>query len=614
MTKAKTTKAKNSQKNAEINSPNAEACIIGFFSQNSRVENVILAIILIILAFFISYHLYFAQKIIPGVYIGSVALGGLDQNNAKIQLQQYIDNSNQTITFTYNDQRFKFNNSDLGLQYDVGLTVQKAFEIGRTGNFFIDNKNKLAGLFKQLNLNFIYYYDEDALNNSLLAIQGSINKAPLNARFVLDDQNELLEEPEIMGIKVAQEDLYQQFISSFNSARFTTNVIKVQDDKPEVYTSDLAPFKDQIKSIISTPFTIEGEDDVWTLDQQDLLNLVRIASKVSQESNQSFKPYLTINTPEFEAYIDNIAFEINKLPKATVEADENGKVTKFEIVEQGETLDVKQLEKDFKSAVLQNPIINRNIKLVTKQIDKDISKEDYGIIELLGVGESYFLGSASGRIHNLSLAAERTSGVLVPPGSTYSFNKSVGYISSSTGYTTAYIISGGRTVLGDGGGVCQTSTTLFRAVLNAGLPVVERHPHAYRVSYYEQQSPVGIDASIYQPSLDLKFKNDTQHYILVQSEAFLEDSKLVFELFGTSDGRKVEITEPIITKQIAPPTALYQDDPTLSKGVVKQIDFAAWGATTSFDRIVTRGDETLQEDTFITNYQPWQAVFLVGTK
>jgi vancomycin resistance protein YoaR len=169
--------------------------------------------------------------------------------------------------------------------------------------------------------------------------------------------------------------------------------------------------------------------------------------------------------------------------------------------------------------------------------------------------------------------------------------------------------------LGDGGGVCQVSTTFFRALLSAGLPIVERHAHAYRVGYYEENGyPPGIDATVFVPSVDLKFLNDTGHYILVQSKIDLDNLYLEFDLYGTSDGRTVSMTTPVVTNQVAPPPDLYQDDPTLPAGQIKQTDFAAWGADVSFTRTVTRNGKVIISDKYISNYQPWQAIYLRGTQ
>jgi vancomycin resistance protein YoaR len=189
----------------------------------------------------------------------------------------------------------------------------------------------------------------------------------------------------------------------------------------------------------------------------------------------------------------------------------------------------------------------------------------------------------------------------------------VGDISLATGYQQAYVIRDGRTVLGDGGGVCQVSTTLFRAILAAGLPIVERHAHSYRVGYYEQDSKPGLDATVFAPSADLKFTNDTSAYILIQSQVDKSKMTLEFDLYGTSDERKAELGKVRVWDVSDPPPDLYEDDPTLPAGTVKQVDYKAWGAKAAFDWKVTRGEEVLQERTFYSNYQPWQAVFLRGT-
>jgi vancomycin resistance protein YoaR len=253
------------------------------------------------------------------------------------------------------------------------------------------------------------------------------------------------------------------------------------------------------------------------------------------------------------------------------------------------------------------------IQTVHPKITTD-KANNLGIVEEIGEGHSLFQHSAPERIHNVELAANRINGVLVAPGEIFSFDKNLGDVSAYTGYQQAYVIENGHTVLGDGGGVCQVSTTLFRAILNAGLPITERHAHAYRVGYYEEDSPPGIDATVYVPTVDLKFKNDTGHYILIQSYVDPVNLALSFTLYGTSDGRRTTLSTPIVTNQTPPPPPLYQYDPTLPVGQKKQVDFAASGAHVTFHRTVTKNDKVIISEDYTSNYAPWQAVFLRGTK
>lgn len=253
------------------------------------------------------------------------------------------------------------------------------------------------------------------------------------------------------------------------------------------------------------------------------------------------------------------------------------------------------------------PIINVSPKITTEKVN------NMGIKELIAEGTSLFAHSIENRIYNVNLAASRINGVLIKPGETFSFAKAVGDVSSLTGYKQAYVIENGKTVLGDGGGVCQVSTTLFRAALNAGLPITERHQHAYRVGYYEEDSPPGIDAAVYVPSVDLKFKNDTDHYILIQTIIDLEELRLTFQLFGTKDNREITINKPVIVSQSPAPEAEYQDDPTLPKGQIKQVDFSAGGMNVYFTRTVKKDGKEIANDKFVSNYRPWKAIYLRGT-
>ena len=322
-------------------------------------------------------------------------------------------------------------------------------------------------------------------------------------------------------------------------------------------------------------------------------------------------------------FLENLSLRINIEPVEALFNFEGGKVKAFRLSKPGQKVDTEKtvflINEYLQNLITSDQIASENIvlPLPVDVIEPQVSTEEsngLGIRELIGVGRSKFAHSIPGRIYNVSLAASRINGRLIPPGATFSFNEALGDVSASTGFQPAYIIKDGKTVLGDGGGVCQVSTTLFRAALNAGLPIVERWAHAYRVGYYEQDSKPGFDATVYAPGVDLKIKNDTVNNILIQAITDKVNASLTFEFYGTSDGRTVDISAPKIYSESPPPPDLYQDDPTLSNGEVKQTDFAAWGAKAEFNYKVIKNDETVFEKRFFSNYRPWQAVFLRGTK
>lgn len=299
----------------------------------------------------------------------------------------------------------------------------------------------------------------------------------------------------------------------------------------------------------------------------------------------------------------------------------NGRVAAFKPSHAGQQLNITKTKakfttvlNEFASMVYppQNALISMVVETIKPNIRTDQSN-NFGVQELIGSGESYFRGSIAGREHNIALAASRLNGVLITPNTIFSLNKVIGDISAATGYKQAYIIKSGRTVLDDGGGVCQVSTTLFRAALNTGLPIKERWAHSYRVSYYEQGGwKPGFDATTYAPRYDLKFKNDTNNHILIQSYVNLANKKLVFELYGTKDNRTVYISSARLWDSRPAPPPLYQEDPTLPPGTTKQVDWAASGVKSAFDYKVVKNSEETVNKTFVSNFIPWQAVYLKG--
>jgi vancomycin resistance protein YoaR len=254
----------------------------------------------------------------------------------------------------------------------------------------------------------------------------------------------------------------------------------------------------------------------------------------------------------------------------------------------------------------------------TKTTEPEISLEktnNLGIKERVGYGNSEYDHSIPNRIHNVAITTDRVSNIILAPDEEFSFNKTLGEVSSRTGYRTAYVIKNGRTELGDGGGVCQVSTTLFRSVLNAGLEVTRRLPHSYRVSYYELDTKPGIDATVYSGDVDFRFKNDTGHHLLIHGQADSENLTMYYEIYGTSDGRTAQIVDHKVWDARPAPAPQYFDDPELPVGTTKQIDFATGGIKASFKNIIKdKNGDLIREEEYFSNYRPWSAKYLVGTK
>ena len=166
-----------------------------------------------------------------------------------------------------------------------------------------------------------------------------------------------------------------------------------------------------------------------------------------------------------------------------------------------------------------------------------------GIREIIGTGKSFFPHSSAARLKNIAVATDRFNGVVVPQGAVFSFNEILESVHPRYGYVKEAVIKGGRTVYEQGGGLCQLSTTIFRAALSAGLEMVSQRGHSLAVPYYQ---PYGLESAIYMPYLDLRFRNNTPGDLLIQTR--LREEELFVVFLGTSDGRKVVLEGPFYNK------------------------------------------------------------------
>jgi vancomycin resistance protein YoaR len=233
---------------------------------------------------------------------------------------------------------------------------------------------------------------------------------------------------------------------------------------------------------------------------------------------------------------------------------------------------------------------------------------ELGIRELIASGTTYFGGSSSTRVHNIEVASEKFVGAVIPPDGIFSFNSTIEAVSGANGFEDSFIIWGDRTAIGVGGGVCQVSTTVFRAALEAGFPLLERHNHGYVVSWYGDP---GFDATIYTPYVDFRFRNDTAAHMLIQPVVDSEAGVLSFRFYGTKPGREVIISEAEVKDIKQPGDPVYREDASLEAGQIKQVEWAKEGMTTTVIRTVTENGKS-REDKIVSVYRPWNAMFLYG--
>lgn len=359
--------------------------------------------------------------------------------------------------------------------------------------------------------------------------------------------------------------------------------------------------------------------------------LIKKSLILSQNTNEitvndtTLIPWIAFNSDyqidKINTYISELDSTFKKDTTDAVFKMENDKVIEFTPAQNGIEIKADELSGLITSALdrlikLEDISTGITVPVITTEPKiKTGDTNDLGISELLGQGVSTFNHSSATRNINVKKGSSIVNNILVAPGDTFSFIKNLGEVSLKNGYTNAYIIKEGKTLLDVGGGICQVSTTFFRAMLNSGVDIIERHAHAYRVSYYEEDSKPGFDATVFIPSPDLKFINDTGHYVLIRNIYDGDNKKLTYEIYGTSDGRKVEIANYKQWGYVAAPEDIYVDDPTLELGKLIKTESRVPGLSTSFDWNVTKSDGTiLHQKTFKSVFVPWAASYRRGTK
>ena len=540
------------------------------------------------------FEMYHAPRILPGVQAAGLAVGGLTVPEA-VQRLEATRIKAPVIRVTAGQQSTNVNATELGWRADYAATAAAAYQIGRAGNLLENFQKRFAG---DKAVSLTAKVDPKTFQSRLEKLAKPFEIAPKSAAIVL-----------INGKYVVRNDLtgrgldFSSAVTEFaQNPSLTSLELKVSDIPAATKRADLEPLAAQANSMLrplSLQYTPLGAKKILTRS----LTTTEVADLFFVQ-----KQGLAVDDKAVAGVLRRIANAFDQSPSSARYVRVAGQLTKRGSRD-GYALDVAAAQKLVSSAVLRSETTSIALPVtVSKPKISDANLPSVSSLKLIATGYTSFYGSSRARVANVSIAAGKLDGYVVPAGEQFSFNDAVGEISSETGFVEGLVISQGRTTKGVGGGVCQASTTTFNALYKAGLPVVERNQHSYKVHYYDDVA--GRDAAVYYGSLDLRMQNDTPGPLIVRAST--KGSTMTVQVYGLPDGRKVNLSAPRVLSRTPAPPAVTEFNASLPAGVRTQVDWAVEGSVVTAARTVTRAGGTSQTDVLTTRYRPWRAVYQVG--
>ena len=575
----------------------------------------------VIIIWTLGYQLLYAGRIFPGVSVAGIDLSGMNPSDAAVKLNQALSFSTTgKILFRDGEKAWIATPAELGMVFDPSSSAVTAYKLGRSGGLFGALSGQIRAGGAGVSVPPVIVFDERVAHHYLTQISTQVNQPLMEASLKLEGTN-VVTQPGQVGRELKIDATMVYLAGQLQTFSDGEVPLVVQELQPQLL--DVSAQADTARQILSQPLTLTvpnatGVDSgPYIYNPEVVANLI-VAQRVQNGDQQAVQ--VVLNPRGLRDLLVPVKTQVDRLP-SDAKFVFNDQTLQLDVMQQssvGRELDIDASIKAINEAVARG---EHTVSLVINEAQPRVAAtatgQELGITQLIWSETSYFYGSSAERMQNIEAAARQYHGLLVAPGETFSMGEHLGDVSLDNGFAEALIIYGGRTIKGVGGGVCQVSTTLFRAVFNAGFPIVERTPHAYRVSYYEQNASggidprlAGLDATVYFPLVDFKFTNDSPHWILM--ETYMGSGSLTWKFYSTSDGRSVTYDTTGPTNVVSAPSPLFEENPELKKNEMKQVDWSANGADVNVTRTVWKNGAVYFQDTVTTHYEPWQAICQYG--
>ncbi|HAX68122.1 MAG TPA: hypothetical protein DCY14_00815 [Anaerolineae bacterium] len=577
----------------------------------------------ILVVWVLGYQLAYAGRIFPGVSVAGVDLSGLSPNEAALKLSQTLSYPiTGKVLFRDGEQVWVASPAELGMVFDASASAMAAYQHGRSGGLFGALSGQVGARGLGADVPPVILFDQRVAYNYLQNIASQVDQSVVEASLRVDGTN-VVSEPGRMGRSLSLDATLIYLTSQLQSFRDGEVPLVIQETAPRLL--DVSSQAEAARRILSQPLTIsipsyrEGDPGPWTFDIVVLANMLSVEVV---ETNGVTDMRVGLDPAALRPTLEDLKVLVDRNPQNArfVFNDGAGVIEPIAASAIGRVMDVEASITAINEALLRG---EHNVNLVVAEqapaVQDTAIGSELGIVQLVAQQTTYFYGSSEARIQNIVTAAGEYHGLLVAPGETFSMGSVLGDVSLENGYAEALIIYGGRTIKGVGGGVCQVSTTLFRTVFMAGFPVVERYSHAYRVSYYEMDASgsidtqyAGLDATVYFPLVDFKFKNDTPYWLLMETYVNVSARTLTWKIYSTDDGRSVTWETTGLLNKVPAPEPIFEENPDLGTNQIKQVDYAAEGADVTVTRTVWKGGLVYLTDQFHTHYEPWAAICQYG--
>ncbi len=573
-------------------------------------------LVLFVLAVYGIYIASYADKVYPNVCVAGMEVSGMDKKELEKALSdRYIKASKSIFIYQYKDKKWEMSPDDIKLAYDVDKTVSVVLSKGREKDASRRLWSRLGAIFSNTEVKSVYSYDEKLLGDFVEKVSSDIDTPEKDATGVIKNNNVTFVQ-ERNGLRVQQDRLILAIKNGIDKIDNRLVNIPVAVSYPKVTLGDTENARQQVLTMLKADLNLKWQKGSWRV-ASDIFELW-IKFKADNDGKEHYQLAAYVDNEEVKSYLKKISKEIDGAPKNAKLTITDGVVSVVEPSKEGYVFDQEASVKPITESITAG--IKTDVELAVKTVQPDVrgdNIESLGIREIVGIGETNFKGSTASRVQNIANGTRIVSGTLIKPGEEFSAVKSIGNVDASTGFVLGLVIKGAETVPEYGGGLCQVSSTLYRAALNTGLKITERKNHAYRVGYYETDGDgkkigSGLDSTIYGPHPDLRFVNDTGNWILIMGK--IVKTKLTFEFWGTKDGRVATIEGPFISNEKPAPPAEYINTDTLYAGQKKQLESSHPGATSVVNYKVVKNGQEIIKQTFKSVYKPWGAKYLVGTK